>query len=170
MCIRDSPNTFIDIPALLASQDVKDGVIQVKKVDASDASVAFTELDRDLVYGVFATYEFGLQTSQCFAGAPGDNKVLFELLGETDTELGSECFVATVAYGSAEHPDLDTLRWFRDGVLMNQKAGRYLVSFYYAYGPGAAKWLEDKPVLKAAVRWSLWPVVESIRLWQWVSG
>jgi hypothetical protein len=160
--------TFIDIPALLESQLVKDKVIQVKAVDTDDASVAFSELDTDLVYAVFATYQYGLKTSQCHIGTPGDNKVSFELLGETDTELGGECFVATVAYGSAEHPDLDTLRWFRDDVLMTQKAGRYLVSFYYAYGPQAAKWLKDKPALKTAVRWSLWPVVWGVRLMQWI--
>ncbi len=167
-CVSCAQDTYLDIPAILASTEVSDKSIQIKEVEITESSTAFTGLDLNSNYTAFATYNFGLKTSTCFTAAPGDDKNAFELLGETDTELGSECFIATVAYGTGEHPDLDVLRWFRDEVLMQQGVGRSLVGFYYSYGPTAAEWLADKPRLRRLVRWSLFPVVLGVRGLQWL--
>ncbi len=53
-------------------------------------------------------------------------------------KLMKECFVATVAYESSEHPDLDILRSFRDNVLVRHHSGRAFISWYYRKGPGLA--------------------------------
>ncbi len=75
------------------------------------------------------------------------------------TDPGSFCFVATAAWGSPMESSLDTLRSFRDGVLMQSEAGRDFVDAYYLYGRFAAAWIADKPFLKAVVRVLLTPVV-----------
>jgi hypothetical protein len=75
------------------------------------------------------------------------------------TDQGSFCFVATAAWGSPLEGSLDTLRSFRDGVLMQSEWGRDVVDAYYLYGRFAAAWIADKPFLRAVVRAVLTPVV-----------
>jgi len=42
------------------------------------------------------------------------------------------CFVATAVYGDSNAPQVQTLREFRDRVLMESDIGRLLVDFYYS--------------------------------------
>ncbi len=72
---------------------------------------------------------------------------------------GGFCFIATVAYGSPMASDLDTLRAFRDGVLMQTASGRWFVDTYYTHGRFIAAWIADKPALKAVARVLLVPLV-----------
>ncbi len=67
------------------------------------------------------------------------------------------CFVATAAYGTSLGPTLDTFREFRFKVLLQRTWGRYFVSKYYKYGPYAARFIHDKPALRAIARAALWP-------------
>ncbi len=166
-CVVCAPDVYLDIPAILASPEVASEQIRIKDVETDENSTAFAGLNLASAYTAFATYEFGLKTSACLTGTPGNDRNAFELLGETETELGGECFVASVAYGTEKHPDLDTLRWFRDSMLMPTGVGRKLVSYYYAYGPEAASWLKDKPRLRQLTKWSLFPVVWAVRSLHW---
>jgi hypothetical protein len=43
----------------------------------------------------------------------------------------SDCFIATTVYGDENIPQVQTLREFRDNVLMQSFAGRAFVDFYY---------------------------------------
>ena len=49
------------------------------------------------------------------------------------------CFVATAAYGNRRHPDVVTLRTFRDAILVRHPAGRLFVRVYWRAGPVMAK-------------------------------
>jgi hypothetical protein len=55
--------------------------------------------------------------------------------------------------------ELGTLRAFRDQVLMQSDAGRWMVSEYYEKGRFLAAYIADKPVLRALVRVMLVPLV-----------
>ena len=67
----------------------------------------------------------------------------------------SLCFVATAVYGDWEAPQLDTLRYFRDSVLLKSETGAKLVTAYYKFGPQLAiKLFKNKslaPPLRALV-------------------
>ena len=78
-----------------------------------------------------------------------------EVLGLLTKDLN--CFVASVAYGTPLAPALKSFRKFRGNVLMQKEWGRRFVYAYYKYGPYAARYIQDKPLLKAMVRASLWP-------------
>lgn len=54
-------------------------------------------------------------------------------------EPTSDCFVASVLYGSSSHPDVVALRKFRDTVLMSSRSGKQFVQAYYRFGPQLAK-------------------------------
>lgn len=65
------------------------------------------------------------------------------------------CFVATAAYSSSNHPDLDTFRKFRDRILLTNPFGRLFVSLYYQIGPQLAQYVNGSLYLKNIVRFLL---------------
>jgi hypothetical protein len=68
---------------------------------------------------------------------------------------GSGCYIATMAYGSYEHPKVLELRIFRDETLAYSRIGRWLIRTYYKVSPKLVELLKDKPAIHAAIRFSL---------------
>ena len=66
--------------------------------------------------------------------------------------LISPCFIATAAYGTALHEDINVLREFRDEYLMPNPAGRAFVRIYYNTSPPLAEVIRDNEGLRTAVR------------------
>ena len=72
---------------------------------------------------------------------------------------GGFCFVATAGFGSYFHPSVELLRQFRDSVLANFGPGRKFIAAYYKYGSYPAETIKNSPVLRAASRTLLMPLV-----------
>jgi hypothetical protein len=68
-----------------------------------------------------------------------------------ESKSGPSCFVATVCYGDVEHPDLDTLREFRDQKLASSQGGSRFIDWYYQHGPTIADYVENKKYLKLPI-------------------
>jgi|GEM_PF-3590632 len=64
------------------------------------------------------------------------------------------CFIAT-AYGSEIAAELDTLRAFRDKVLLKSKPGNWVVSTYYAVSPPMAEYIAEHKEVRTIVREAL---------------
>ena len=81
--------------------------------------------------------------------------------GETalDKIFRFECFIASAAYGSQEHPYVEVLRDFRDEYLMQSEFGRKLVALYYRHSPQIAAFISKNKPLKFMVRLHLMPLV-----------
>ena len=69
------------------------------------------------------------------------------------------CFIATAAYGTPMIDQIQVLRDFRDGYLINNPAGRLFVSTYYRCSPPPARFIARYDWLRAAVRAVLTPVI-----------
>lgn len=76
-----------------------------------------------------------------------------------DTEA---CFIATAAYGSRLDPHVQSLREFRDKILMRSWIGRKFVSIYYEFSPPIARHIEQSEPLKKITRIALIPVIFTI--------
>lgn len=83
-------------------------------------------------------------------------------LGDVGLPVGPSCFIATAAYGSRMDPRLDTLRDFRDQIMLTNEPGRALVRFYYKHSPPLADFIAERDWLRAVVRGLLFPVVATI--------
>ena len=64
----------------------------------------------------------------------------------------SPCFIATAAYGTSLHEDIDVLRDFRDEYLIPNPAGRAFVKIYYDTSPPLANAIRDNEGLRTVVR------------------
>ncbi len=77
----------------------------------------------------------------------------------------SGCFIATACYGSSHHPDVLTLRSFRDQVLLSREIGKHFVSAYYRVSPPIAKIIDNHWLLSAIVKQGLIrPMIILLRL------
>ncbi|MGB2924309.1 MAG: CFI-box-CTERM domain-containing protein [Limnothrix sp.] len=73
------------------------------------------------------------------------------------------CFIATAAYSTSEHPDLDTFRAFRDKHLLTNPAGKAAVQAYYKLSPTFADYIADHPKLQQFSRKHLESLAEYMR-------
>jgi len=62
------------------------------------------------------------------------------------------CFIATAAYGTSTAAEIDTLRAFRDEVLLESALGSRLVEWYYQTSPPVADFISENSFLRTIVR------------------
>ena len=67
-------------------------------------------------------------------------------------KAASGCYIATMAFGDADHPDVRVLRGFRDNYLLHCRAGQAFVSWYYRHSPSWASRWKDAASLHWCVR------------------
>jgi hypothetical protein len=75
---------------------------------------------------------------------------------------GGGCFIATAAYGSYLHPQVQVLRDFRDTRLLTNAPGRAFVATYYRLSPPVAGFIAQNAALRLLARLLLTPIILSI--------
>lgn len=78
------------------------------------------------------------------------------------------CFIATAALSSYLHPHIQSLRYFRDNILLqsrHKKSFESLLNFYYKFSPPIARRMSKYRFLKLLLRYTIvYPVVFGIKL------
>ncbi len=169
-CVRcATANTYIDVQALSTSPI---SGVKVLPTTTNGSSQSVTGLTVGNQYAILATYDSGLALSTCKFGIPIRTKSMMELSGEGDAQdVGSKCFIATAAYGTPNHPNIEIFRWFRSTILLKTTVGKQFVRWYYKNGPVAAEYISQHEFLKKSVAAVLWiPAIFLIVLKAFVSN
>lgn len=67
-------------------------------------------------------------------------------------KMNEGCYIATMAYGDYNHPQVLTLRRFRDDVLLKSIFGRLFVKIYYYVSPKLVWLLRDSETVNTFIR------------------
>ena len=73
------------------------------------------------------------------------------------------CYIATMAYGDYDHPQVLQLREFRDNVLAKSCLGRLLIKVYYHYSPKLVEKLKNKKHINTMIRKTLNQFIKLIK-------
>lgn len=91
------------------------------------------------------------------AESPASPPISFTTINYVSNTGG--CFIATMAFGSPMAGQVEILRQFRDRYLLTNSSGQKFVAWYYRTGPAAADYIKDMPLVKAAIRVALYPLI-----------
>jgi hypothetical protein len=73
------------------------------------------------------------------------------------------CYIATMAYGDYDHPQVLKLRNFRDNVLINSEFGVLFIRVYYFVSPKLVRLLRNQTMINSIIRKILNQLVKVIR-------
>lgn len=80
-----------------------------------------------------------------------------------ESKSGATCFVATATYQDPNHPDVMSLRHFRDTTLVNYALGRRFIAWYWRVGPRLSRVIERHTFLRPACRFVLANIVKALK-------
>jgi len=73
-------------------------------------------------------------------------------VGQSIQKAAGGCYIATMVYGSYEHPQVLELRKFRDNTLSKSSFGRGFIRVYYKYSPKLVEQLKDKLLVNQIIK------------------
>lgn len=131
----------------LQKEMLKDTVLTSK--ERADLYSAFLEKTRPL--------------SKLNIDIPQDNTKIVSLTNTSASKQKSEgCYIATMAYGSYNHPQVMILRWYRDNILKRELWGRLFIRIYYHISPKLVVVLKGHNVINKVIRFILDKQVQRI--------
>ncbi|WP_051007933.1 CFI-box-CTERM domain-containing protein [Psychroflexus torquis] len=75
----------------------------------------------------------------------------------------SGCYIATMAYGDYDHPQVKELRSFRDEFLSKSIIGRSFIKLYYKYSPSLVEKLKGRQNINLIIRKGLDQLIKAIK-------
>ncbi len=90
------------------------------------------------------------------------SKSAFELVLMTHGKQQG-CYIATMAYGDYDHPQVLELRKFRDDFLSRTILGRNFIKLYYRYSPSLVQRLKSKQNINLIIRKGLDQFIKTIK-------
>lgn len=84
-------------------------------------------------------------------------------VGSTISSASDGCYIATMAYGDYDHPQVLELRKFRDDFLSRTILGRSFIKLYYRYSPSLVQRLKNKQGINLIIRKGLDQFIKTIR-------
>lgn len=87
----------------------------------------------------------------------------WEPLKQKSSSYSEGCYIATMVYGSYEHPQVLELRKFRDEILKKNLVGRVFIKAYYLISPKLTEILQNKRVINNLISKSINLLIKIIK-------
>ena len=84
-----------------------------------------------------------------------NNSTLVSMNRRLNPSDDGACYIATMAYGDYEHPQVQILRHFRDLYLAQRNWGKWFINTYYKYSPKLVEKLKNHTLINKFIRKSL---------------
>jgi hypothetical protein len=82
----------------------------------------------------------------------------------SNSSNSGSCFIATMAYGDYDHPQVMVLRNFRDNVLDTFAFGKWFIKTYYKFSPKLVRLLKKKKIINSMIRGFLNHIINLIKI------
>lgn len=148
-----SNSLYLKISSAVASAAIN---ALVEKINAAQQMANITS-DRDSLKGDVASALSTMSkissldmTSECRNYFNSNNSTLNSINSQLNPSGG--CYIATMAYGDYDHPQVMVLRQFRDSYLSKREWGQKFIRFYYANSPRWVETLKDHKRINSLIR------------------
>lgn len=84
-----------------------------------------------------------------------------------ESKSGATCFVASVAYGDPNHPDVIFLRSFRDNTLSHSKIGQKFIKWYWTNGPRISKIVEKSFIFRKTAKLIISRIIKLLKYYRY---
>ena len=102
--------------------------------------------------GIIGNIEMDTMTRQYYNS---NNSTLVSMNRRLNPSDDGACYIATMAYGDYEHPQVQILRHFRDLYLAQRNWGKWFIKTYYKYSPKLVEKLKNHTLINKFIRKSL---------------
>ena len=102
--------------------------------------------------GIIGNIDMDTKTSQYYNS---NNSTLVSMNRRLNPSDDGACYIATMAYGDYEHPQVQILRHFRDLYLAQRNWGKWFIKTYYKYSPKLVEKLKNHTLINKFIRKSL---------------
>ena len=102
--------------------------------------------------GIIGNIDMDTKTSQYYNS---NNSTLVSMNRRLNPSDDGACYIATMAYGDYEHPQVLILRHFRDLYLAQRNWGKWFIKTYYKYSPKLVEKLKNHTFANKFIRKSL---------------
>ena len=102
--------------------------------------------------GIIGNIDMDTMTRQYYNS---NNSTLVSMNRRLNPSDDGACYIATMAYGDYEHPQVQILRHFRDLYLAQRNWGKWFIKTYYQYSPKLVEKLKNYTLINKIIRKSL---------------
>lgn len=102
--------------------------------------------------GIIGNIDMDTMTRQYYNS---NNSTLISMNRRLNPSDDGACYIATMAYGDYEHPQVQILRHFRDLYLAQRNWGKWFIKTYYKYSPKLVEKLKNHTLINKFIRKSL---------------
>jgi len=143
------------------------GLNTVNKIQISDKTTKVREYKRlvDFLFTKLGPIQINKVKHICYWKdvRAAQAKSTAKAVGSTVGKATEGCYIATMAYGDYQHPQVIELRKFRDNTLQKSSLGRSFIKFYYKYSPKLVEILKNKQKTNSTIRRILDAFVKTIK-------
>lgn len=87
-----------------------------------------------------------------FPSLTKSQRMMYDSTNSSSKRSSSGCYIATMAYGDYQHPQVILLRKFRDERLTRNLIGNHFITFYYSTSPHLVKLLKNNKRINSHIR------------------